>query len=240
MRAIIIAAGRGSRLGEITENVPKPLVEVNGESILGRQIFLFKQLGIDDIVVITGYKREKIIFKDVNYVVNHLYSSTEQLFSIMRARNFFSGELIVTFGDIIYDQEILNQMISEKGDLVLAFEKNWKESYANRSDNPAIYSDFAHIKNKKVNKFFTNLDDESFDTDDVVEFIGMMKLSSNITEVFLTQYLEIEKEAEKLKIISFLEMLRSSGVDMSTYFVKNKWCEIDTPQDLEIARSVFS
>jgi len=240
MRAIIIAAGRGSRLGEITENVPKPLVEVNGESILGRQIFLFKQLGIDDIVVITGYKREKIIFKDVNYVVNHLYSSTEQLFSLMRARNFFSGELIVTFGDIIYDQEILNQMISEKGDLVLAFEKNWKESYANRSDNPAIYSDFAHIKNKKVNKFFTNLDDESFDTDDVVEFIGMMKLSSNITEVFLTQYLEIEKEAEKLKIISFLEMLRSSGVDMSTYFVKNKWCEIDTPQDLEIARSVFS
>ena len=240
MRAIIIAAGRGSRLGEITENVPKPLVEVNGESILGRQIFLFKQLGIDDIVVITGYKREKIIFKDVNYVVNHLYSSTEQLFSLMRARNFLSGELIVTFGDIIYDQEILNQMISEKGDLVLAFEKNWKESYANRSDNPAIYSDFAHIKNKKVNKFFTNLDDESFDTDDVVEFIGMMKLSSNITEVFLTQYLEIEKEAEKLKIISFLEMLRSSGVDMSTYFVKNKWCEIDTPQDLEIARSVFS
>jgi len=240
MRAIIIAAGRGSRLGEITENVPKPLVEVNGESILGRQIFLFKQLGIDDIVVITGYKREKIIFKDVNYVVNHLYSSTEQLFSLMRARNFFSGELIVTFGDIIYDQEILNQMISEKGDLVLAFEKNWKESYANRSDNPAIYSDFAHIKNKKVNKFFTNLDDESFDTDDVVEFIGMMKLSSNITEVFLTQYLEIEKEAEKLKIISFLEMLRSSGVDMSTYFVKNKWCEIDTPQDLEIERSVFS
>ena len=240
MRAIIIAAGRGSRLGEITENVPKPLVEVNGESILGRQIFLFKQLGIDDIVVITGYKREKIIFKDVNYVVNHLYSSTEQLFSLMRARNFFSGELIVTFGDIIYDQEILNQMISEKGDLVLAFEKNWKESYANRSDNPAIYSDFAHIKNKKVNKFFTNLDDESFDTDDVVEFIGMMKLSSNITEVFLTQYLEIEKVAEKLKIISFLEMLRSSGVDMSTYFVKNKWCEIDTPQDLEIARSVFS
>ena len=195
MRAIIIAAGRGSRLGEITENVPKPLVEVNGESILGRQIFLFKQLGIDDIVVITGYKREKIIFKDVNYVVNHLYSSTEQLFSLMRARNFFSGELIVTFGDIIYDQEILNQMISEKGDLVLAFEKNWKESYANRSDNPAIYSDFAHIKNKKVNKFFTNLDDESFDTDDVVEFIGMMKLSSNITEVFLTQYLEIEKVA---------------------------------------------
>ena len=190
--------------------------------------------------MITGYKREKILFKDVNYVVNHLYSSTEQLFSLMRARNFFSGELIVTFGDIIYDQEILNQMISEKGDLVLAFEKNWKESYANRSDNPAIYSDFAHIKNKKVNKFFTNLDDESFDTDDVVEFIGMMKLSSNITEVFLTQYLEIEKEAEKLKIISFLEMLRSSGVDMSTYFVKNKWCEIDTPQDLEIARSVFS
>ena len=199
MRAIIIAAGRGSRLGEITNNIPKPLVEVNGESILSRQIFLFNKLGIDDIVVITGYMREKIIFKDVNYVVNDRYSSTEQLFSLMKARNFFSGELIVTFGDIIYDQEILNQMISEKGDLVLAVEQNWKKSYAKRTDNPAIYSDFAHIKNKKVNKFFTNLDDESFDTDDVVEFIGMMKLSPNITEVFLTQYLEIEKVAEKLK-----------------------------------------
>jgi choline kinase len=240
MRAIIIAAGRGSRLGKITDNIPKPLVEVNGESILGRQISLFNQLGINDIVVITGYKREKIIFKDINYVVNDLYSTTEQLFSLMKARSFFSGDLIVCYGDIIYDQEILNQMISKKGDLVLAVDQNWKQSYAMRPDNPAIFSDFVNIKNNKINKFFTNLEQESFDNDHVVEFIGMMKLSSNGTKAFLTQYLEIEKVTEKLKIIGFLEKLRRSGVNMSTYFVEHKWCEIDTPQDLEIAKVLFA
>ena len=119
MRAIIIAAGRGSRLGSITDDLPKPLVKINGKSILGRQISLFNKMGINDIVVVTGYKRDKIKFENIKYVVNNDYNTTEHLFSLMKARSFFSGELIVSFGDIIYDEEILRQIVNQEDNFLL-------------------------------------------------------------------------------------------------------------------------
>lgn len=244
MRAIIIAAGRGSRLGSITDDLPKPLVEINGKSILGRQISLFNKMGIKDIVVITGYKRDKINFENIKYVVNKDYKVTEQLFSLMKARGFFSGELIVSFGDIIYDEKILRQIVNQDDNFLLAVDSNWKQSYEKRPDNPAIFADFISHKNGNVDRFFTQLDEKSVNYDEVVEFIGLMKLSPNAVELFLRQYLAMErlnkKSVEKLKIISFLEELRKSKVNFSIFKVKDKWCEIDTAQDLEIAKKIFS
>ena len=72
MKAIIVAAGIGSRLGELTKHLPKPLVDVNGKSILERQISLFKKFGIDEIFIITGYKNDKINFSNVNYIYNSI------------------------------------------------------------------------------------------------------------------------------------------------------------------------
>ena len=244
MRAIIIAAGRGSRLGSITDDLPKPLVKINGKSILGRQISLFNKMGINDIVVVTGYKRDKIKFENIKYVVNDDYNTTEQLFSLMKARSFFSGELIVSYGDIIYDEKILRQIVNQEDNFLLAVDPNWKQSYAERPDNPAMFSDFISLNNDKITKFFTNLDEESDNIDEVVEFIGLMKLSSNASGVFLKQYLAMEglskKSVEKLKIIGFLEDLRKSGVNISIFNVKDRWCEIDTTQDLEVARKIFA
>ena len=60
MKAIIVAAGIGSRLGELTKDIPKPLVDVNGKSILQRQIEIYRKFGVDEIFIVTGYKYEKI------------------------------------------------------------------------------------------------------------------------------------------------------------------------------------
>ena len=244
MRAIIIAAGTGSRLGSITDDLPKPLVKINGKSILERQIYLFNKMGISDIIVVVGYKRDKIKFENIKYVVNNDYSTTEQLFSLMKARDFFSGELIVSYGDIIYDEEILRHIVNQEDNFLLAVDPNWKQSYEKRSDNPAMLADFISLNNGKITKFFTELDEESVNFDEVVEFIGLMKLSSNASGVFLKQYLAMEelskKSVEKLKIIGFLEDLRKTGVNASIFNVKDRWCEIDTGQDLEIARKIFA
>ncbi len=244
MRAIIIAAGRGSRLGSITNNLPKPLVEINGKSILERQILFFNQMGINDIVIVTGYKRNKIKFKNIHYVVNNEYSATEQLFSLMKARDFFTGELIISYGDIIYNKRILNKIVSQESSFLLAVDPDWKQSYEERSDNPAMLADFVGLDKGKVTKFFTNLNKESSIPSRVVEFIGLMKLSPNASRLFLEEYLSMEdlnsNSVKRLKIINFLEILRKSEVDISTFNVQDDWCEIDTVQDLEIARKIFA
>ena len=78
MKAIIVAAGIGSRLGELTKYTPKSLIDVNGQSILERQISIFKKLGIFDITVIIGPHTEKFTFRNANTsqspIVAFLYS----------------------------------------------------------------------------------------------------------------------------------------------------------------------
>ena len=68
MKAILIAAGEGSRMGALTQNLPKPLVDVNGSSIIERQLALLRKNSILDIVIVTGPHSEKFDFSDVNYV----------------------------------------------------------------------------------------------------------------------------------------------------------------------------
>ena len=86
MKAIIIAAGDGSRLGDLTKNLPKPLLDINGKSILGRQIELFHKFGIKDIVIVRGPHKEKFHLKDVRYIEDPNYLYGEQVSSLMCAK----------------------------------------------------------------------------------------------------------------------------------------------------------
>ena len=83
MKAIIIAAGIGSRLGDLTKDLPKPLVDVNGKSILQRQIEIFNKFGIDEIIIIRGPHKEKFNFKNVTYVEDTDVSNHDLLGSLM-------------------------------------------------------------------------------------------------------------------------------------------------------------
>ena len=248
MKAIIIAAGIGSRLGELTKDLPKPLIDVNGKSILERQIELFKKFGIEEIIIVTGYKNNKIKFLDVNYIYNSEYQNTEQIGSLMTARNEISGDVIISFGDILFEEKILEELLKNENNFVLVSDPNWKKSYESRPDNPPTQSDFIALENNKIIKFFKN----SLEIDNcysVVEFIGLMKLSATSSDIFVKKYKNLEKNHTgkfyfapsfmKAKFIDFFEELRLSGIQMNTLNVDGQWCEIDTIQDLEIAKKLF-
>ena len=129
MKAIFIAAGRGSRLGSLTEDLPKPLVDINGKSIIERQIELLRKKNIDDIIIVTGYKKEKFEFKNVKYIFNPNFLIDEQAGSLMSARQKFSGDVLIMFGDILFDEHILQQVFDSSGDISIAIDKDWEKSY---------------------------------------------------------------------------------------------------------------
>ena len=150
MNAIILAAGSGIRLDEHTKDIPKALLDINGKSILERQISLLRSNGINEIFVVTGYKREKYNLKDVEYIFNPKYSETEQLASMMVARGKISGDVLIIFGDIIFDTDILQQVLSSDDDIAVAIDLDWEKSYEERSDNPKEIADKVLIEQKKV------------------------------------------------------------------------------------------
>ena len=150
MRAIILGAGSGSRMGQHTKDIPKVLLDINGKSILERQISLLREHGVNEIFVVTGYKQEKHVLKDIEYIFNPRYSETEQLASMMVARTKVSDDVLIIFGDIIFDSQILQQILASNDDIAIAIDLDWEKSYNERTDNPKSLADKVLINQKKI------------------------------------------------------------------------------------------
>ena len=248
MNAIILAAGSGIRLGQHTQDIPKILLDINGKSILSRQISSLRNHGIDKIFVVTGYKKEKHTRNDVEYFFNPKYSETDQLGSLMIAREKIFGDVLITFGDIIFDSNILQQVLASNADISIAIDLDWEKSYDERSDNPKSLADKVLINGKKTVQISAkeiSLESEN----EVGEFLGMIKLSTNGSEILRKKYEELEKShvgkfhdadsLEKSKLVDILQELIENKIEISPITIDGKWCEIDTPKDLERARRIF-
>ena len=249
MRAIILAAGSGLRLGQHTKDIPKALLDLNGKSILERQISLLREHGVNEIFVVTGYKREKHILKDIEYIFNPRYSETEQLASMMVARTKIFDDVLIIFGDIIFDSQILQQILASNDDIAIAIDLDWEKSYNERPDNPKLLADKVLINQKKILQISAKETSLDIKNQAVGEFLGIIKLSGNGSKTIIKKYEELEKShvgkfhdadsLEKAKLVDILQELIDSKIEISPISIAGKWCEIDTPNDLERARKIF-
>ena len=248
MKAIFIAAGEGSRLGNLTNDLPKPLVDVNGKSVIERQISLLRKNNVNDIVVVTGYKKEKFTLKNIEYVHNPNFCEQEQTGSLMAARSKIVGDVLIMFSDILFEEIILQQMLNSKGDIVIAIDKDWEKSYEERHDNPKSKADKVLIKDDKVIQISAK-NIEVKNDNYVGELLGLMKLSTKGSKILIEQYEKLENShtgkfhdaasLKKAKFVDVLQELLSLGIIITPVSIKGKWCEIDTKHDLEIAKKMF-
>ena len=249
MRAIILAAGSGLRLNQHTKDIPKALLDLNGKSILERQISLLREYGVNEIFVVTGYKREKYVLKDIEYIFNPRYSETEQLASMMVARTKIFDDVLVIFGDILFDSQILQQILASNDDIAMAIDLNWEKSYNEGLCNSHPLDEPVLINQKKVLRISYKQTDTMIENQTVGEFLGVIKLSANGSRTIIKKYEELEKShvgrfhdansLEKAKLADILQELIDSKIEISFIAVNGKWCEIDTPKDLERARKNF-
>ena len=244
MKAIIIAAGQGSRLGDLTKNLPKSLLDINGKSILERQTELLQANGITEIIVVTGPNQEKFSDKKLKYVKDNFYENHEQLGSLMEARNFFNSELLILFSDVLFDNQVLSKIINSNEDFNIAVDPNWEKNYTGRTEHPISQADLALIENNLIIKIMKNLIPEN--NCKITEFIGIIKLSQKGAEKFVNHYKNLENSIDKNKLIkkwyltNMLQDLIDNNNSIFPITIEGNWCEIDTVQDLERARKLFS
>ena len=249
MKTLILAAGVGSRLNEITNGLPKPLVDINGISLIQRQINLLKKKSIEKIFVIRGFKSNEFHLDDVSYIEDLEYDKHDQLGSLIVAESELSDDLLITFGDIIFDEDILDQILSSNSNFGVAIDLNWTKSYEKRIDNPIELAGKVLVKDGIIKQFSEKLPikKEGFL---IGEFLGIIKLN-NASAVILQKSLQQLKKTHNgkfhdaqsfqcAKITDILQELIEINIEINPIFVNGRWCEIDTPKDLEIARKQFS
>jgi choline kinase len=246
MNAIILSAGEGTRLRPETISIPKGMIKLFDKSLLEMQIDIFKKCSINDISIVTGYLADKITFPSINYFKNENYSSTAGNESIFCAKEKLQDCTIITYGDLVFEKAVIDQVIDFNGDIGVATEMNWLPTYQNRSQHPLSQADNVLIKNGKITEMRKNIQKPD---SKIGEFAGIVKLSKNGSDILLKKLNELHKShngkfhnASSFKqsiIPDMLQELIDSEINVEPIYISGKWCEIDTPQDLEIARKIF-
>lgn len=247
MKAIIIAAGSGKRLGKISENLPKSLTNVNNKSILERQVESLKRSGISNIIVITGPNSEKFTFSQLKYTSDDDYEQHDILGSLMAAKNYINGDVLVLYSDVLFEDKIIKTVLASTHDIGVAIDLNWEKAYQNRTMHPKSEAENVLLSENgdmlEIRKGIQGKEQS------VGEFLGMVKLSPKGSEIWNKRYEELEKShvgkfhhapsLKKAYITDMIQELIDSKIKVGPIFISGKWCEIDTPQDLERAKSLF-
>lgn len=251
MKVIFLAAGYGKRLGKFTETTPKCLLDVNGKSILERDIDAFLQNGIDDLIIITGPNSQKFKFMNVEYIHDLNYKKHDVLGTLMEGKEFLNDEIIISYTDIIYDSSIVKSIMNFTGDIGLAVDMDWEKAYVGRTDHPISEAANVMIKNETIVKIGHQNARFGKHTDDMIgEFLGIMKLSKKGARILLDKYEELEKthvgkyyERSSFKfayIVDILQDLIDHQISVNPIKISGNWCEIDTVQDLENSKKIFN
>jgi len=242
LNAIILAAGEGKRLRPLTNDKPKGMVQLDGVSILERQINHFRNCNINDISIVTGYKSEKIKFPGITYFKNPKYASTNMVETLFCASKKLSGSVIVSYGDIIFERKIIQELVNEKDDFCVVVDLNWKKLWQIRFENPLEYAE-SLILDKEGN--IINIGQKVSSIKDIQgQYIGLMKFQNEGIKVLKEFYENAKKKGtnplnpnipfQKSYMTDLLQGLINAKCKIKSVPIENRWLEIDSYQDYEI------
>ncbi len=245
MKAIILAAGEGSRLRPLTNNKPKCMVDLAGKPIIGWQLDTFKKCGVDKISVVAGFEEDVVNYPGVTKYVNPDYDSTNMVHSLFCAAKEFNETILISYGDIIYSEEVLRKLIDSEGELVIACDEDWLSYWQERFNNPL---DDAETFVKNENGYVRSLGQKATTLDEIEgQFIGLVKVSVKAMNKLRQFYLEALESNEpenawgsgrhvkKAYMTDLLNFACSQG--MAKFNSINRgWFEVDSIKDLEIAK----
>lgn len=246
MKAVIIGAGRGSRLRHLTEEIPKTLVPVLGRPMLDGILEALEYGGFSrkDVVFICGYRAEVIRerYPDLTYVENRDWENNNILLSLLCAREHLSGGFVSTYADIVYRKEIVRDLVASPHDIALGCDTDWRRRYTGRSQHPETDAEKLTAEGDRVTRLSRKIASE----DAQGEFIGVMKLSSagasrlvrafdEAQELHRGQVFREGRTFEKAYLIDLLQHMLESGIGMHRVNTNGGYMEIDTLEDASLA-----
>lgn len=243
-QAIILAAGMGKRLGKYTQNGTKCMVTVNGKSLIERALEALEYAGIKEIILVIGYRGEQLksFLKgkfpklSITYIENPIYDKTNNIYSLYLAKDYLSAhDTLLLESDLIFEQDILKELV-DKPDPNLAvvspFE-SWMDgtvTMMDHNDNIISVVDKAHFDWEKISDYYKTVNIYKFSKD------FSLKYYIPFLEAYLKAFGENEYYEQVLKVLAFLEDSGLKGLKVSG----KRWYEIDDPQDLAVAETIFS
>jgi histidinol-phosphate/aromatic aminotransferase/cobyric acid decarboxylase-like protein/choline kinase len=244
MQAIILAAGMGKRLGKYTQDGTKCMVRVNGKSLIERALEALADAGVKRVILVVGYRAEalraflagKFPELEIIYVVNEIYATTNNIYSLWLAREYLSADdTILLESDLIFQGDLLAKLLAdpEPNLAVVSKFEAWMDGTVTMMDedrNIVSVVDKSAFKWKRVEEYYKTVNIYKFSK----EFSRTYYLP--FLEAYLAAFGHNQYYEQVLKVLAFLEDVRFKGFPVKG----RRWYEIDDPNDLAVAETIFS
>ena len=252
MKAIIVAAGRGRRLGPETAAIPKCMVEVAGRSILRRQLEALSAAGVDDFVVVRGYLGDRISAPGftLRFVDNPAWETNNILASLMYAEREMEGGFVFTYSDIVFAHEHARLVATTTADVGLIVDRLWHQTYVGRLHHPIAEAELASIRDTPGGAIVDRVGKTVVPAAEAAgEFSGLARFSAagatalrGVWARALEAGLDVPfGRAARLRqayLSDALNAMADGGTALTPLFVDGRWREIDTEEDLARAHAV--
>ncbi len=245
MKAVILAAGQGTRLKKYTENIPKGMLSFMGKTIIERQIEMYRKCGIEDIIVVRGFAANKISYEGIRYYMNEDYANTNMVESLMAAKGEFDDDMIVSYSDILFEEKMLKTMMESLADFAVAVDDDWKKYWQKRYGKVDFDTESLSID---ADENIVELGLENPKLEDIdARYVGLLKFSKKgleyIERIVENAYLNFEdkpwqqsgKPVRKAYMTDLLNAVIESGEKVKAIHFCNGWIEFDTNEDYENA-----
>lgn len=234
MTGLILAAGRGSRMGKLTNEVPKCMMCLDGMPLLERQILSLKNGGCETVDLITGYKSDRLAGYGDHRYRNANWEKTNMVMTLTHASELLSREnVIVSYSDIFYSSETVAALADCQESIAISYDPNWQSLWEARFEDPL--SDAETFKLDEAG----NLVEIGGKTDAISEiegqFMGLIKMTPagwSKVQAYLGKLTDEDRARQDMTTL--LSGLINTNIKIGTVPVKGPWGECDDAKDLAL------
>ncbi len=237
-RALVLAASRGGALGSLTDEIPKTMVEVAGQPLLGHIVDAYRGAGIRDVCVVRGYCKEAIDLPGLRYADNDEHDDTGELVSLASGLDALDDDamaLVVSYGDVLFNRYILQILDLEEEDYVIAVDTDWQTSV--NKDRAADYVSCSEPYSRSAfyHRVLLASAGEDLPPENVSgEWMGFLRVSATALPEFrdIVADMLTEPGNRRAKIHHLLAELVSRGKSVRVVYTSGHWLDVDTLDDV--------
>ena len=231
MKFIYLAAGKNNFHLDGREEKPKCLSSFTKDStIIDKILVNLRTVGIKDIYVVGGYQILAILksHPKLKYFYNDQWEETKSLYSLKIAETEFNDDLLVSYSDIVYNHQLLNDLMAKNTDISIGYDSEWIKRYAGR--NEEMLNEAEKIILTKNNKIKVDKNIET-GVNVIGEFMGVFRVNRSLSNVLSAEINSLLLKENSASVCDLINIL-AQKYSVSLVDVKGHWAELDTPQDL--------
>jgi choline kinase len=232
VKAILLGAGRGKRLGPHTLDCPKSLVPFGGRRLGDFALEAMAHAGIRDVIYVGGWQVERVRaqYPNLHYVVNERWAETNILASLFCAKEHMRDGFVSTYTDIVYPVDVVQRLRDAPGDICLAIDTDWRARYRERSQHPETDGEKVRASGGRILEISRTIDPAEAHG----EFIGVARFTKEGARVLIEHHAAAQLGPNAYFIV-LLERMLQAGVPMTHVDIPGGYWEIDTEEDYRLA-----